>query len=182
MTNIIVASSEEIFEKIAREENVFKKAKLIDELVKIHSLRVVDIAIKLNTSSTQICHWRRLLRLPELVVDGFLSETLSLTHLLILSRLKNDQEMIAAFEQVLEKDLTTLQTEELVREKLFSIKSEGEYISTTIKDDIVKKFKDVDQEIMVNILQTRVKAKITISIKGSAKKTSTVLQKLATKI
>jgi len=71
-----------------------------------------------------------------------------------------------------------LQTENLVREALYNVKTQGDYLSKNKRNLLIDKFKSISQEFKIKIVQTRVKSKIIIEIKGSALKTTSLLKKL----
>lgn len=167
-----------IIEQVKLEKDVFIKAKLLKFLNKEKNLSIISLAKILSLKPAYLCHLLRLLKLPEIIIDGYYSKTVSLSHLVIISRLKNKEQMIAAYEEVLSKNLSTAKTEELVREKLFQIRSTGEKISKEEKKMIEKSFKKIDKDLQVKIIQTRTRAKVILTIKGACKKTTEVLKKL----
>lgn len=168
-----------VVERIKSEKDPFKKARLISYLNKEKEVRVKELAKHLSTSSAAICHLLRILKLPEAVSDGYYSNNLSLSHLMAISRLKDKESMIKAYEKVLTQSLTVLKTEELVREMLYQIKSEGERVDSQILRRIKEKYQKVDENLKTKIIQTRVKAKVILEVKGSVKKTSQVLKRLS---
>jgi hypothetical protein len=103
---------------------------------------------------------------------------ISKSHLFVLSRLPSEKEMIKVYELILEKNLDVAKTEDLVREIVYQIKNEGDYLSLEEKEDLIKKIESLEENIDVKVIQTRVKAKLIIEIKGSLKKTSKILRKI----
>jgi hypothetical protein len=171
--------SKKIIDQIKSETDVFNKAKLLNFLKKEKDFSVINLANYLGMTPGYVCHFLRLLRLPEIVVDGYYSKTISLSHLLIISRLKIKEEMIAAYEEVLSKSLNTGKTEELVREKLFHLKSLGKRIDQQTREKIIEKFKKIDKDLQTKIVQTRVRTQVILTMKGDYKRTTEVLKKLA---
>lgn len=167
-----------LVEQLNKEPDVFTKARIVQFLNKEKNLPIVKLAKILSLKPAYICHLLRLLKLPEIVVDGYYSKIISLSHLMTISRLKRKEEMVAVYESVLSKNLSVKKTEELVREKLFQIKSYGERIDQETKRKIEEKFKKIDKEINVKIIQTRIQAKLTLTIRGSLEKTSGILRKI----
>ncbi len=86
--------------------------------------------------------------------------------------------MIKVYELILEKNLDVAKTEDLVREIVYQIKNEGDYLSLEEKEDLIKKIESLEENIDAKVIQTRVKAKLIIEIKGSLKKTSKILRKI----
>lgn len=164
--------------KINLENDAVAKAKMICNLIEEKGIRIVDVARLTKMTSSYICNLLRLLRLPEIVLDGYDSGNLSLSHLMIISRLKKNSDMVAAYEKILVKSLTTAQILEYVREKLYEIKTEGRKIDKETKKAIEEKYKKLDQDLKVNIIQTRMQTTVVLKLKGSFKKTSEFLKKL----
>lgn len=169
---------EKYVEQIKKETDVFIKARLLNLLKKEKGWRVIDLSKRLNLKASYICHLLRLNRLPEIVVDGYYNKMISKSHLFVLSRLPSEKEMIKVYELILEKNLDVAKTEDLVREIVYQIKNEGDYLSLEEKEDLIKKIESLEENIDAKVIQTRVKAKLIIEIKGSLKKTSKILRKI----
>lgn len=173
--------NDQTIEKIKREKDPFKKAQLIQSVIKNDGVKMKDVARHIDKTSSYICHLLRLLRLPTIVIDGYYSRTVSLSHLFIISRLKEQKEVINAYEKVLVHNYTIQQLEEYVREKLYNIRSVGERIDDRTLQRIESLFKSIDSDIMVSIVQTRIRASLIVRLKGTMKKTSAVLRAIATR-
>jgi hypothetical protein len=169
---------EKYVEQIKKETDVFIKARLLNLLKKEKGWRVIDLSKRLNLKPSYICHLLRLNRLPEIVVDGYYNKMISKSHLFVLSRLPSEKEMIKVYELILEKNLDVSKTEDLVREIVYQIKNEGDYLSLEEKEDLIKKIESLEENIKAKVIQTRVKGKLIIEIKGSLKKTSKILRKI----
>ena len=167
---------EKIINRIQNEEDPFAKAKLIHSIKtdKQVTLRVLSAQIKLKPS--YVSHILRLLKLPPLIVDGYYSQLTTLSHLFILSRLHDEKEMISLYEKILSENLTSLQTEELVREMLYGVKSEGTRLGKQEIDDFLSSINT--EEKKVKIIQSRTKGKFILEIDGDMIKTSQELRKL----
>ena len=135
--NVMQDQSEEdnLIESIKKETDVMQKVRLLTHLTKTLDVKIIDIARKINVKSSYICHLLRLKRLPEAIVDGYYSNSISLSHLFIISRIKDKTKMIDVYEKVLADSLTVKATEELVRDILYGIKTEGEYIGPEEKKE-----------------------------------------------
>lgn len=160
----------ELFELTKSQKDPFEKARLINQLKKENGLSLIEISRSIDIKPSYICHILRLLKCPDLIVDGYYSHVVSISHLFIISRLKDEQSMILAYEKVLNDNLTVIQTEELIRLMLFQIKSEGEYLSEDKKNQLSEPLKK--RKIEAKILQTRTKGKITLEIQGSLSHTT----------
>jgi len=169
---------EKYFQQFRKETDIFLKAKIIFFLKKEKNLRVVDLSQKLKIKPSYICHLFRLNKLPEIVVDGYYNKMISKSHLFVLSRLQSDDEIIKVYELILEKNLNILQTEEVVRQILYQTKNEGNYLSLDEKNDLIKKIELLGENVKGKVIQTRIKSKLIIEIKGNLKKTSEFLRKI----
>ena len=125
---------------IKEEKDVFSKANQIANVLKEKNLKIIDLAKKLDITSSYICHLLRLNKLPDIIVDSYYSKSINISHLFILSRINNQEKMLAAFEEILKKSLTVIATEELVREYLYGIKTKGNHLRLKAKEEMVKKF------------------------------------------
>lgn len=169
---------EEIVEKIKKETDIFKKAKLIRYLLKEKKLKVYQLAEKLSITPAYLCHLNRLNNLPEIVIDGYYSKLITISHLFLISRVKDEIKVINIYEKVLADNLTIRQTEELIREIVYEIKDKGNYLKTKEKQEIINQIKNKYQKIEVKISQTRTKGSLFLEIKGDLETTSKVLKKL----
>ena len=167
----------ELYYEFNNEKDHFKKSNLLHKLTKEHNLKLVEISKNINLSPSYISHIMRLKKLPELIIDGYYSNQISITHLYIISRLLEVKDMIQIYEKVLTNNLTTLETDDLVRQKLYGVKSEGTYLLDTDKSIIIEKLNNILAG-KIKIIQTRVKSKIIIELKGSLKETSDKIKKL----
>lgn len=163
---------------IKNEEDIFKKAKLIIELIGQDLVKQNELAKKLNVKESYLSHLKRILKLPEIVIDGYYSKTLSPSHLMVLSRLKNEQDMIYLYEKVLAENLNVQQLETEIRSILFNINDDKKALTKEEKEKIEHFFKRIDSNCKVKVIQTRISAKVIISLSGSSKKTTETLKKL----
>lgn len=168
-------------QQIQSETDFFVKAKLIQTLLD-KGWRIIDIAKKLNIQCSYVCHILRLNRLPELIIDGYYQKMISLSHLYIISRLKDQKKMIDLYETLLNQDLTVLQTEEKVRDILHNIKSKGTFLDSETKNSLIVKLQNKYTNTKVKIFQSRIKAVLKVEVKGSLEETTKVLQKIIEKL
>jgi len=157
-----------IIEQVKKETDYFSKGKLISYLVKQKNVRVKDVATALQMKPSYVCHFMRLNKLSEVVMDGYYSKLITISHLFVLSLLKSQEDMIAIYEEVLRDSLTVKQTEELVRKKLHNVSSEGEYV----QDADIKLAEDAISEVYnakAKVIQTRIKTKVIVEWTGSRK-------------
>jgi ParB-like chromosome segregation protein Spo0J len=171
----------ETIERIKKEQDIFKKAELIHYLVHEKEIHLTQISKILGTLPSYLSNVLRLLTLPDLVRDSYYSKILSLTHLLILSRLSGE-DVIKTYENILSNNLTVQQTEDVVREILYKVKTHGEKLEETTKNQIIAEFKDIDPTANVSIIQTQIQGKIIITLKGNRAKTNDFFEKLERKL
>jgi len=161
---------------MADETDIFNKAKIFKQLIEEKGMRVSELAKKFSIKPSYVCHILRLNRIPDMIIDGYYSKQIFLSHLFIISRIKNKEKLINAYEKILEKNLTISQTEELVREILYDIKTEGEKLNKEVAIQFINELKS--HGIETKVIQTRIKSKLVLEIKGSLKRTTHILKKI----
>lgn len=167
-------------DKLLLEKDPLIKAGILKKLHLEYEIQTKELAKFLKVSEPYISSMMRLLKLPELVIDGYHSKIIKLTHLLVLSRLDDPEEAKKAYEQVLIKNLSTAQTDDLVRSYKYSIGSEvGGRVSDEMIDKINQAVRKIDQKAVVRIIQTRIKAKIIIEKSGDMKSTSQLIEAIS---
>jgi ParB family transcriptional regulator, chromosome partitioning protein len=157
-------------------------AKLLIELKKDYHLKTKDIAAHLGTTASYISNIMRILSLPDFVLDGYYSNLISYTHLLILSRIKDKDKILHVYDDVIKAGASTQKAEELVFESLYSDKQIGEKLPKDDIDKLEKNMARIDSDIKLKIIQTRRKAYINIWIEGNRKKTSEILKKIISQL
>lgn len=172
-----------LLNQIKADKDIFQKSRLIGYIIKEKNLRIVDLANKIGYKPSYICHLLRLKKIPDVVIDGYYSKSISSSHIYILSRLNDKKQMIELYEKILGENYTVKQTESAVRNYLYQIKSIGKYINKESTEKLTQKIKEKYPELNVQIIQTRIKGKITFEIKGdletSSKTIKQVLEKLS---
>lgn len=156
----------EYIDQIKNTTDYFAKAKLIMFLVRQKKMKVKDLAAALSMKPSYLCHIMRLSKLSEIIMDGYYSELITMSHLFVISLLQSQEDIMEVYEMVLRDSLTVLQTEELVRTKLHGVSSEGEYVTEAVLDRVREKLRGTFKA-ETKIVQTRIKTKVTIEWKGS---------------
>ena len=141
-----------------------------------------EIAIHLKKHPSYISHYLQLLKLPDIVLDGYYSKDITAAHLFILSRLKNELEIIKAYEVILSKALTTAQTQELIRELKFDITTQTTQLSKKDTTELLAEIKKVYSGVQVKIIQSRIRGKIILELKGDTKKTTAFINDVVERI
>src|SRR5512144_1073630 len=116
-----------VVEQIKKESNFITKAKLLRYLTVDKGVKIKDASVMIGMKQAYICHILRLNKLNDLIIDGYYSQMISISHLFIISRLHSEADMVSAYERVLSGSYTVSQTEELVREILYKTKTVGEH-------------------------------------------------------
>jgi len=173
---------EKVISQIKLEKDYFIKSKLIISLIKEYDLKNKDISVKLGIKPSYLSHIKRLNRLPDIIIDGYYSKDITLSHIFIISRLRDKKEMGSVYEKVLSKNLTVIQTEDLIRELLHNVRSAGQELTKEEKEAFINRTTDKYKDTKVKITQTRIKSKLLVEIKGSLEKTTPILKSLIEKI
>ncbi|PIY71796.1 hypothetical protein COY87_04285 [Candidatus Roizmanbacteria bacterium CG_4_10_14_0_8_um_filter_33_9] len=161
-----------LIEQIQTEKDYFTKAKLLQYIIYDKQTRIIDLSKQLKIKPSYICHLIRLNKLDPMIIDGYYSKLISISHLFMISRLKTKQDMIKVYEKVLSHNLTVFQTEEEVREILYQVKTIGSSIVMKEQKKIESLLSDNIKNVKTHLIQTRVKAKIIIEIKGNLQETT----------
>ena len=174
-------SVDELINKVKNSKDFFYKAKLLIYLKKDKQISNKELSKITHIKPSYLCHILRLNRLPELVIDSYYSHLVSISHLFILSRLKDQKQIIHTFEKILKNNLTVGQTEYLIREILYGLKSDGKYF---VDEEIINKIKEINKSdnVSIKIIQSRVRSKIIIEMLGSLAKTTPLLKELLKKL
>lgn len=165
------------YERIRNSSDPFEKAKLF-KFLKEMDVRLTDISKELKMKPAYISHFLRLNKLPDIIIDGYYARLVTASHLFIIARLKDVKSMVAVYEKVLAESLTSTQTEVVVREELYQTKTEGERMKRDDVDRMERLLQRILGEIKVDLVQTRIHSKFTITAKGSLADTTEVIKKL----
>ena len=171
-----------IIEQVKIEADFFKKADLLNFLKTQKKVRIKDLSKLLDIKPSYLCHILRLNKLPDIIRDGHYSKMVSISHLFIIARLSNQTDMLTVYEKVLGENLTALQTDELVRQFLYSVSSDGEYISAQEIEQYIGRIKKSHNDLHIKVTQTRVKGKILIEVKGGLERSTETIRKIIKKL
>lgn len=168
-------SIEELINVLRQEKSPIIQGKILYQLTKKEGVLLTKIAQTLNKKPSALSHLIRLNRLPETIIDGYLGNIVSLSHLYVISRLDDEQSMLAIYEKVLEKNLSVAEVEELVRQKKYQVKSEGDYYNDKNFINLKKNLEKENIDIKLN--QSRVKTRVILIFKGNLKEANKFLKK-----
>ena len=90
--------------------------------------------------------------------------------------------MIELYEKILGENFTVKQTENEVRNYLYQVKSIGKYIKREDIEKLTKKIKEKYPDLDVEIIQTRIKGKIILEVKGDLETTSKTIKHVLEKL
>ncbi len=173
---------ENIYQNIRTESDPIEKSKLLTILHSDKEITITSIAQELGYTIAHVSNLLRLSRLPDLILDGYYSGLVQYTHLLLLSRLKSQKDMIEAYELTLQQSFTTAMLEDYIREKLHNIETFPDKVDSQTKDAIRNFFSTLDPSAKIKLVQTRLRTKITITYEGNTKKTTSILEKLCSQL
>ncbi|HRN70823.1 MAG TPA: ArsR family transcriptional regulator [Candidatus Woesebacteria bacterium] len=175
-------SIDSLISQFNAEEDAVNRAKIVYFLHREKVLSLKEIANLVKLHPTYISHYLRILDLPPLVLDGYYAKQISSAHLFILSRLKNKEDMQKAYETILANNLTSAQAEELVRAIKFSVSTTHKQLHPNEIEKIVKEIQKIFPEMNIKIVQTKVKGKFVLELKGDTTKTSAFIKEVADKL
>ena len=173
---------EQLFDEIRVEPDIFKKARLIEQLHKEEDTPLNIIAESLQIKPSYVSHLLRLNRLPEIMVDGYYSGLVTMSHLFVLSRIQDSEQLMKAYEQVLAEGLSSAGTERIVREYLYGIKTDGDYIPMEEKSAFQTRAKKGRVQVRMDLVQTRIKSRADVELIGSLDDTAELLRSLMKKL
>ncbi len=174
--------TKKILDDFKKEEDPFKKASNLHYLKINKKIRIKDLSESLDLKAAYVCHLLRLLKLPEIIRDGYYTKTVSLSHLFIVARLKSHEDMIVAYEKILSENMTAVQTEGLVREMLYDVKIGGDYVAKNVIVELNDALNLLGHTYSAKIIQTRVRGRVSIEVKGGLEETTPALLAFVRKI
>ncbi|MEI6326525.1 MAG: hypothetical protein WCO78_00210 [Candidatus Roizmanbacteria bacterium] len=161
--------------EIKAEKNPLRQAYLVSELRTLNLVSNIKLAEMLGVKPSHLSHLVRILKLPEIVLDGYAAKHLSLTHLIIMSRVTDTDQLIALYEEILSKSLTIAQTEHRVREILYQVDAQGEYVSSDTLRMYEERLTSALGAGKVKIVQTRIQCRVVIEMTGNLATTTQYL-------
>lgn len=161
---------------IKTERNPLTQAKMVAEIRDTSDITNRRLAELLGVKPSHLSHLIRVLKLPDILIDGFVSKQISFTHLVIISRLKTHDEQISLYEEILSRTMSIAQTEHRVRELLYQVNSDGQYVSQDHMEAYADRISKSLGGAKVQVTQTRIKCKIIIEQPGNLEKTTEFLE------
>lgn len=128
-----------LIENIQRENlSVIEEAHAFVQLIKMHDLTQEALAQRLGKSQSTIANRIRLLSLPEEIQDALMVNKISERHARALLKLKDEETQLKFLNQIIEKDLTVRETDQLVKkylekDKTKKPKSKAKFVSKDVR-------------------------------------------------
>jgi ParB family chromosome partitioning protein len=145
-----------LVENIQRADlNPLEEAAAYRSLMDEYGLTQADVADRVGKSRPAVANTVRLLQLPAVVQESVLSDTISAGHARALLPLSDQSSMVACLEQVLAKDLSVRQTENLVKQMLDAGEKKVDKRHDIVDDAIMLHYRDLEERFRAS-LGTRV--------------------------
>ncbi len=178
-----------LVENVQRQDlSAIERAQAFKRLIDDFGQTSTAIAAKIGKSIAYVSNSLRLLTLPDAIKDALISGITTEGHARALVSLGPDEVIVGGFKQVLEKNLSVRQTEELVRKMKSETATPKQTWKTRgwirpgyiekIEKDLQDAFSKNGTETKVKIWQSRVQAKILFSFSAPIEKTSKILEKI----
>lgn len=167
---------ESLLSSLSKETDPFELSYKLKKLKHYWDYPIGKIAKILKKHPSFVSSLINVALLPDTIKDGYYSGQISLSHLLIIARLKNAQDIREAYEEVLKNSLSISQTQNIIRRYLYSVDDQGDKVDVDSNLQSEKFLRDA-LDAKVRIYQSRVTAKITIEVKGSVSDTKKFIDK-----
>ena len=178
----MTSSEDALISSFKIEDDCLKKAKYLSILHQEHQLTLKEIAKKIGFDQSYVSHFLRILKLPDLVIDGYYAKNVSCAHLMMMSRLDNEKDIVDAYRTILEKSLSTAQTEILIRNKKYHVLTTETRLDPDRIRQMKKKLEQNYPDTKIEILQTRIRGKITIEFKADSQTSSNQIERIFNKL
>jgi ParB family chromosome partitioning protein len=175
-----------LVENVQRQDlHAIERAKGFQRLAGEFGYSVAQIAQKIAKSGAYVSNSLRLLTLPDLIKDAVIDGEISEGHARALVSMTSEPEQIRCFRRIVSEHASVRGAEEIVRrEKEQHQEHLPPYLRTSVppsKDKIIKKIeqtlqKELRSPVKLRLTRSIVQTRLTITIKGSAKRTDGDLQ------
>lgn len=175
-----------LIENVQREDlNPLERAHALDRLISEFSMTSKELAKQISKSEAYISNSLKLLRLPDAIKDGLLSELITEGHARALAGIKDPKGLIDAYKQVLRESASVRRTEEIARRMKYY----------TGQDEPTKKERKVEvgpeivrfeqtlqsslgENAKVKLRRSLRQTEVRIKLKGSPDETQSALEKI----
>lgn len=166
-----------LLNELSKQTDIFEISRTILTLRREHEIPLKEIAKYIGKHQTYVSHVMRVQKLPAIVVDGYYAGQISATHLVILSRLDNQEDMVEAYRTILRDELTVQGVELLVRQFKYGISDDTKTMSPKELGILADRLNDL-YSAKVRIVQSKVRAKISIEKRGSPEATAVFIMQV----
>jgi len=171
-----------LVENVQRSElNPLERARAFRRLKDEFGLSWSEIARKIGKSVAYVVNTVNLLKLPDALKDGLLAGLISEGHARALGGIEDTRLMIEAYKMVLKEKASVRRAEEIGRLIRESVKEEGEEKEFVLGKEEIEKIKEEIQDAFspnspeVEIIHTRVRARLCLELRGNIGKTKRFL-------
>lgn len=166
-----------IVENVQREDlNPLERAQAYKRLIDEFGISVTEVAKRVGKSLPYISNSIRLLTLPDAIKDALAAGVITEGHVRPLISIGDQKLMLQAFKRILVEGISVRGAEEVARQLKSEVqqkephkKADKMYIPEL--DELAKKLKESRGYDVVRIDQSRVRARVTVEIKGDESET-----------
>ena len=177
-----------IVENVQREDlNPVERAQAYKRLIDEFGISVTEVAKRVGKSLPYISNTIRLLTLPDAIKDALAAGVITEGHVRPLISIGDPKLMLQAFKRILVEGISVRGAEEVARQLKSEVQKKEPHkkrdkIYIQELDDMAKKVVEVRGYAGVRIDQSRVKARVTIEIKGDETVTKEKLEDLVKRL
>ncbi len=177
-----------IVENIQRTNlSVIDRGNAYRRMIEDFDMMAQDVAKRIGKSASYVSNTLRMLDLPDAVKDGLISGSITEGHAKALTGLDNRMLIIDVFKEVLKKELSVRQTEELVRrlrlkKQSRTDKGAKQELLVSEKLDTIRKDLEAGLHAKFRISRSDRLTRIVISITGGVEETEDKFKKICTSL
>jgi len=178
-----------LVENVQRSElGCLERARAFCRLKDEFGLSWSEIARRIGKSVAYVVNTAKLIKLPDALKDGLLSDLISEGHARALGGIEDTRLMIEAYKMVLKEKASVRRAEEISRLIRETEKEEGSEKEFVLGKEEINRLKDKIKDafsphpVEVEIIHTRIRGKVNLEMRGSIAKTKEFLLKLGEKI
>lgn len=154
------------------------RAKVFKKLIDEFGLTTGEIAKRIGKSSSYVSNTLRLLTLPEALRDGLASGLIFSGHGRALAAIVDQRMMIVAYKQILRKEGSVREAEELARRLKKKTAGKSKEKREIVLEKMKRKISQALDGARVDLSHSRVQTRISISLRGNDGKTEDWLKKV----
>jgi len=176
-----------IVENVQRTDlNPIDRAKAFERLTEEFDLSNTEIAGRVSKSPAYVSNTLRLLKLPDALKDGLITNLISEGHARALASIEDKKTMIEAYKIILKESGSVRRAEDLARrmknktgQKVTASSSRPAHLVSEAIDEIKKKLiSSLGKTAKVKLVRTQRETRLNLTLKGSPDKTEELFQKI----